>query len=114
MREVLRIAEAKEPELPPKNGVRPMQLIVERTPKDGYWIEKLSCGHTRIAFACENATSKHRVCKKCCPQPIRPKPQGVKGDPVPSDPVSERLVEKLKADAEIQRHNIVPPIDWPW
>ena len=59
---------------------------------------------------CEMAVE---LAKKSVPEDNEPPPVCRRGDPVPRYPVSDRLTAKLKADAEIRRHNLIPPIDWP-
>jgi hypothetical protein len=74
-----------------------------------YWVETLECGHQRTEFD-RTSHNRSRICYTCTPRRITPKPQGIVET---RDPETEKLLTELKSDADIRRHEFIPPIDWP-
>lgn|GEM_PF-4239260 len=62
------------PDLAPSEYVRPprsLQVIVERIPHGGYFIEKLECGHEHVSYSSVPSTSKRRNCATCAIAEVR-------------------------------------------
>jgi hypothetical protein len=62
------------PELGPSTYVRPsrsLQVIVERIPQDGYFTEKLACGHEHVSYSSVPSNVKRRNCSACAVAEVR-------------------------------------------